>query len=181
MAAKTIGEFTPEDILMLRKLESIRNHFQCYDSEFRSLVAQLFIRNGWTFEGEVIADRNEYEHLIKGDLSEYRKPLVYPTEYNGQKVYGMSDWNRSFDEQFKPGELFTCEIAEYFLDVLPPVRWSSTFVQVGEPHDMRKDKNGEYKNTYATFEAVYGDFSDINSIWRYCGNCFKGEREEFKE
>lgn len=175
-----LGEFSDMDILMLRKLEAVREHFQVYDSEFRHLVAELFIGNSWTFENKQIKDRNEYEHLIKGDLSEYRKPIEYPTEYNGQKVYGMKDWNKGFDEQFKPGELFTSEIAEYFLDVLPPACWSSTFVQVGEPHDHRKDKDGNFKSTYATFEAVKGTINDVDSVWKYCGNCFKGEHEEFR-
>lgn len=171
-------EFTETDILMLRKLEEVRQHFKEFDSEFRHLECS-FIKS-WFYEGKPIEDRNEFDHLIKGDLTEYRKPVEYPSEYNGHKVYGMKDWNKGFDEQFKPGELFTSEIAEYFLDVLPPVCWSSTFVQVGEPHDHRKDKEGHFKPTYATFEAVKGTFNDVDSVWKYCGNCFKGEHEEFR-
>jgi len=171
-------ELNETDVLMLRKLEAVREHFKMFDHEFRLLESNFV--HACSYEGVAIADRNEFDHLIKGDLSEYRKPIEYPTEYNGQKVYGMKDWNKGFDEQFKPGELFTCEIAEYFLDVLPPVCWSSTFVQVGEPHDHRKDKDGNFKATYATFESVKGTINDVDSIWKYCGNCFKGEHEEFR-
>ena len=173
------GVFDETDVLMLRKLETVRQHFQEFDSEFRSFEC-CFIGKGYSYGGYTIDDRNDFEHLIKGDFIEYKKPIEYPTEYNGQKVYGMNDWNKGFDEQFKPGELFTSEIAEYFLDVLPPACWSSTFVQVGEPHDHRKDKNGNFKATYATFESVKGTINDVDSIWKYCGNCFKDEHEEFR-
>lgn len=171
-------ELNETDVLMLRKLESVRQHFELFDYEFRTLAAKFI--NSCSYEGKKIADRNEYEHLIKGDLSEYRKPIEYATEYNGQKVFGMSDWKGGFDEQFKPGELFSCEIAEYFLEVVPPKMWSRTYIQCGEPYSHQMDKDGNFKATYTTFKAVKGEISDTLSVWKYCGHCFKGEDKEFK-
>jgi hypothetical protein len=173
------GVFDENDILMLRKLETVRQHFELYDSEFRGLECN-FIGKGYSYGGFTIDDSNDFEHLIKGDFIEYKSPIVYPTEFDGQKVYQMSDWEGDFSTCFKPGDLFTVEVAEYFLEVLPPANWSNVFVQVGEPHDHRPDKNGVYKPTYASFIAIKGTFGDTNSIWKYCGNCFKGEMEEFR-
>ncbi len=170
-------EFTETDISMLRKLEMIRQHFKEFDFEFRRLECS-FIKS-WLYEGKAIEDRNEFEHLVKGDLSEYRKPIEYPAEFEGHKVYQMSDWKGGF-EHFKPGDLFTVEFADWFLECVPPVRWSSVFVQCGEPYSHRPDKEGNFRPTYTTLEAVKGTINDTDSVWKFCGHCFKGEHEEFR-
>ena len=92
----------------------------------------------------------------------------------------MKDWTKGFDEQFSVDDLFTVEIASHFLECVPPVRWSKTFVQCGEPYSHQLNKDGKYQPTYTTLEAVHGDINDTNSVWRFCGHCFKGEREEFR-
>ena len=173
------GVFDETDVLMLRKLETVRQHFQEFDSEFRSFEC-CFIGKGYSYGGYTIDDRNDFEHLIKGDFIEYKKPIEYPTEYNDQKVYGQKDWTGSFNEQFKPGDLFTCEIADWFLECVPPRCWSSTFVQCGEPYSYRPNKDGQFQAVYTTLEAVKGTFNDTDSVWKYCGVCFKGEHEEFR-
>lgn len=170
-------EFTETDISMLRKLEMIRQHFREFDSEFRLLECSFI--NSWFYEGKAIEDRNEFDHLIKGDLTEYRKPIEYPTEFEGQKVYQMSDWKSGF-EQFKPGDLFTVEFANWFLGCVPPVYFSRTFVQCGEPYSHQPDKDGNFRPTYTTLEAVKGTINDTDSVWRYCGHCFAGENEEYR-
>ena len=107
--------------------------------------------------------------------------MEYATEFKGQKVFGMTDWNKGLNEQFKPGDLFTVEVAEWFLNCVPPKSWSQTYVQCGEPYSHRQNKDGHFQAVYTTLESVKGTFSDINSVWKYCGTCFKGEHEEFKE
>lgn len=172
------GVFNETDILMLRKLETVRQHFQQFDSEFRSFET-CFIGMGYSYGGYSIDNRNDFEHLIKGDFIEYKKPIEYPTEFKGQKVYQMSDWKGGF-ENFKAGDLFTVEFAEWFLDCVPPVCWSRTFVQCGEPYSHQPDKDGNFRPTYTTLEAVKGTINDTGSVWKFCGHCFKGEHEEFR-
>jgi len=170
-------ELTGTDIEMLRKLAMIHDHFPSLDYEFRILEAK-FIDN-YTYNGTKLKDRNEFDHLIKGDLEEYRNPIIYPSEYEGKKVYGMNDWHGDFSECFCPGDLFTVEIAEHFLECVPPKAYSQTYVQCGEPYS-HVDAGGKTLATYTTFEAVKGTFNDIDSVWRYCGHCFSHEREEYK-
>ncbi len=170
-------EFSETDILMLRKLEVIRQHFPEFDYEFRRLEGSFI--GSWLYEGKPVADRNEFDHLIKGDLTEYRKPIEYPTEFDGQKVYQMSDWKGGF-EQFKPGDLFTVEFANWFLGCVPPVCFSRTFVQCGEPYSHQPDKDGNFRPTYTTLEAVKGTINDTNSVWKFCGHCFTDENEEYR-
>lgn len=105
----------------------------------------------------------------------------YPKEYKGQKVYGTDDWSKGFQEQFKPGDLFNVEIANWFLNCVPPKCYSQTYVQCGEPYSHRQNKDGQFQAVYVTLEAVKGTFSDSDSVWKYCGVCFKGEHEEVKE
>lgn len=96
------------------------------------------------------------------------------------KVFGMKDWTKDFGEQFRPGQLFTVAVAEHFLNVLPPASYSLTFVQCGEPYAHRKDTDGRFKPIYLTLEAVKGTFNDIDSVWKYCGHCFEGKKENVK-
>ncbi|MBO7731888.1 MAG: hypothetical protein J6S67_05030 [Methanobrevibacter sp.] len=166
-------ELNETDVLMLRKLDEVRQHFQEFDHDFRILEA-CFV-GSCSYDGETIKDRNEFDHLIKGDLVEYRKPIEFATEYDGQKVYGMDDWNGDFSEQFSPGMFFNVEIAEWFLDCVPPESHSLTYIQCGEPYS-----HIDGKATYTTFECVKGDINKTDSVWRYCGHCFSKERVEYK-
>lgn len=174
-------DLTETDISLLRQLAMIHEHFDnVLDYDFRLLESKFM--DIFTYEGTKIDGRNEYDHLIKGDLEEYRNPnpIIYPSEYEGKKVYGMNDWNGDFSKCFCPGDLVTVEIAEHFLSCVPPIDFSHTFVQCGEPHSHRTDTDGKVKATYTTLEAVKGTFNDIDSVWRYCGHCFKGKRENVK-
>ena len=172
-------DLTETDISLLRQLAMIHDHFENdLDYDFRLLESKFM--DIFTYEGTKIDGRNEYDHLIKGDLDEYRKPIEYPTEYEGKPVYGKERWTGDFSECFSPGDLVNAEIAEYFLDVLPPACYSSRFVQCGEPYSHAIDTDGKVKETYATFKAVKGTLSDIDSIGEYCGHCFKGKKEEAK-
>ena len=77
----------------------------------------------------------------------------------------------------KPGTLVTQEVVDDAMDCLPPVRMSARCSQMGEPHSTKiDDKTGQYRQTYATFRKVAGEWP--HGIWEYCGNCFAGETEE---
>lgn len=171
-------DLTETDIEMLRNLAVIHEHFGgAMDYDFRLLESKFM--DIFTYKGTKIDGRNEYDHLIKGDLDEYRKPIEYPTEYEGKPVYGKERWTGDFSECFSPGDLVNAEIAEHFLECVPPEACSLTYVQCGEPYS-HVDAGGKTLATYTTFEAVKGTFNDTDSVWRYCGHCFSLEREEYK-
>jgi len=69
------------------------------------------------------------------------------------------DSKKSLTEFLNIGEEVEQEIVDYFIEVLPPVTWTSTIVQCGEPYDSF-GKNGAYR--YITFEKV-------SKLWFYTG------------
>lgn len=85
-------------------------------------------------------------------------------EYNGQIVYNDDYW---FGDVGRPGDLVEEEIAEWIANCVPPKSYSANYIQCGEPSSTKVEGN-----TYATFVKV------AEGIWKYCGNCLKGEREE---
>ena len=88
-------------------------------------------------------------------------------EYSGKQVYNSS-WYYGIDT-LRIGDLVEQEIIDNLIDCLSPACMRSDCSQLGEPASHEKDTNGNYKATYATFKKV------ADSIWEYCGNCFRGE------
>ena len=89
------------------------------------------------------------------------------------KLKTIEDWQnsecRTWDEYCKPGDLVDQEVADYFLNILPPQTMKRGYFQVGEPHSYaRNPKTGKTSDTYATF-VRYG-----KEIWQYRGNCWTG-------
>ena len=89
------------------------------------------------------------------------------------KLKTIEDWQnsecRTWDEYCKPGDLVDQEVADYFLNILPPQTMKRGYFQVGEPHSYaRNPKTGKPSGTYATF-VRYG-----RGIWQYRGNCWTG-------
>lgn len=89
------------------------------------------------------------------------------------KLKTIEDWQnsgcRTWDEYCKPGDLVDQEVADYFLNILPPRTMKREYFQVGEPHSYaRNPETGKPSDTYATF-LRYG-----KGIWQYRGNCWAG-------
>lgn len=87
------------------------------------------------------------------------------------KLKTIEDWQnsgcRTWDEYCKFGDLVDQEVADYFLNILPPQTMKRGYFQVGEPHNYaRNPKTGKQSDTYATF-VRYG-----KGIWQYRGNCW---------
>ena len=88
------------------------------------------------------------------------------------KLKTIEDWQnsgcRTWDEYCKPGEKVDQEVADYFLDIIPPKIMTKEYFQVGEPHsyaiDPRTMKGAE---TYSTFIRCGKE------IWEYAGNCYE--------
>lgn len=80
-------------------------------------------------------------------------------------------------ELVRPGDYVTQAVVDDAMDCLPPACMSARCSQMGEPYSTRlDDKTGHYRNVYATFSKVCGEWP--NGIWKYCGHCFQGETEE---
>lgn len=89
------------------------------------------------------------------------------------KLKTIEDWQnsgcRTWDEYCKFGYLVDQEVADYFLNILPPQTMKRGYFQVGESHSYaRNPKTGKPSGTYATF-VRYG-----RGIWQYRGNCWTG-------
>lgn len=81
----------------------------------------------------------------------------------------MDSEARDFDGFVKPGDAVDEEIANHFLNSVPPVSFQAGYIQCGEAYNhVPDDQIGMLRATYATF-TQHGD------RWRYCGHCFKGE------
>lgn len=112
-------------------------------------------------------DRLELLHYLR----EERRRLA--GKHPVKTFAGWEHTGLDFEYYCSPGDKVDDELVEYFANIVPPVIYSSKYVQAGEPQDcvpVSKDKPTECQNTYATF-AWNG------SSWVYLGECFKGGRE----
>ena len=85
---------------------------------------------------------------------------------------GWQDSGMCFDDYVKEHEKVAGNIVNYFANVLPPHRYSSSFLQVGEPADSVKE--GE---RYLTFVYGYAD-PKYGEVWQYHGHCLSGGIEK---
>lgn len=78
-------------------------------------------------------------------------------------------WEGDLKDYLNIDDYVDQEMADYFINVLPPRTMNSKLIQMGEPYSH---VNG--RATYATLEKD-------NIAWRYCGNCYAGQSTEPKE
>lgn len=74
-----------------------------------------------------------------------------------------TDWKGSLKDFLQIGDEVDEDIVSYFLNVLPPVSWSSTLIQMGEPYSHVGGRP-----TFATLKRDGGR-------WFYVGCCHCGE------
>lgn len=79
-----------------------------------------------------------------------------------KKLQGWNESTLTLDQYLQVGDSVDEEMADYFVNVLPPATMSGILIQVGEPVS---EING--KNTFATLLKV-------GNQWVYQGNCFRG-------
>lgn len=81
----------------------------------------------------------------------------------------MKDYEKSdsiyFDDFFVPGDIVGEDVVENFRNVLPPTTDNCYLMQMGEPYS-----HIDGKPTYMTF-------TNTTEGWKYCGNCFRGEKQ----
>lgn len=83
-------------------------------------------------------------------------------------VKTCADWDCGLSEYLNPGDAVDEEMADYFLDVLPPVTWTRDMIQMGEAYSHISGK--------ATFHTLYRE----GSQWVYAGVCHRGQRENLR-
>lgn len=99
---------------------------------------------------------------------------IAPMTWNGKDVLDTDEFDYS---TAKPGDYVTQAVVDDAMDCLPPACMGGRCSQMGEPYSTKYDKrSGKWRNTYATFRKVHGEWP--NGIWEYCGHCFCGETEE---
>lgn len=128
------------------------------------------------FPEKILAEKymKHYKKYEWCDHDLYIKETIYEgralkpcREYDGKQIYNMS-WYYGCDT-LEVGDLVEQEIVDDIINCIMPACMRSDCTQLGEPLSHKKDTNGNYKVTYATFKQV------VNGIWEYCGDCFKGE------
>jgi hypothetical protein len=67
-------------------------------------------------------------------------------------------WEGSLTRYLQPGDVIDDELVKYLINVVPPITFTSTIVQMGEPYST--NEQGRY--TYLTIEKQDGQ-------WTYAG------------
>ncbi|MGO4697702.1 hypothetical protein AB4Z50_25785 [Paenibacillus sp. 2TAB26] len=78
------------------------------------------------------------------------------------------DWKGNMDDFLKIGDEVDEEFYDYFLNVLPPASWTSSLVQIGEPH------------SHVGGRATYATIAKVDGKWIYRGHCHRGETSHAK-
>ena len=111
--------------------------------------------------------------IIQGSINKYNakrdNSVKYMQEVHKRAlersiVATKADWDGSgltLDKFLKINHPVDEALVMYFIEVLPPVTWSATCIQIGEPYDS--DNKGRF--TYSTIEK-YPYFDK----WIYTGN-----------
>lgn len=171
----------PEIMAMLNGVSSMADFLKvipqinrCYHSHLapsdnRNIGARLGIAHDLEHLTELLADLDEV-YLLKSNATEVSRMSFW----EGKPVLDADTFRY---EMVKPGDYVTQEVVDDAMDCQPPACMSARCSQMGEPYSTRlDDKTGQYRNVYATFSKVAGEWP--NGIWKYCGHCFQGETEE---
>ena len=70
----------------------------------------------------------------------------------------------------KPGDEVDQEMADYFINTVPPKTMTADLIQLGEPHDHFRDQDRKYRPVFATLKRQ-------GEKWFYAGICFSGQSE----
>lgn len=81
------------------------------------------------------------------------------------KVKTYSDWkdSQAIHEYLTVGDVVDTEMYEHFLNIMTPLTFTSTLLQVREAYD------------FVDGRSVYLTFKKEDNSWVYCGYCFRGE------
>jgi hypothetical protein len=74
-----------------------------------------------------------------------------------------ANWKGDMDEYLQVGDEVDEEMADHFLNVLPPACWRSDIIQIGEPY------------SHVGGRATYATLRKDSGRWYYAGHCFRGE------
>ena len=81
-----------------------------------------------------------------------------------------TETNKHLNSFLMPGDDVDEEMANYFLNVLPPRTMKPDLIQIGEPNDEFRTEDGKIHLIYATLKKV-------ENTWIYAGTCFAGKSE----
>lgn len=134
-------------------------------------------QNGWIPSKE-IADRI-LKHYSDNKVL-YRDRVLYLEKKDGAELQLKRNsednkiiWTKdcAYFDAYEIGDYVDDELANIYINCVPPKSLSSGYFQIGEPYDSRYDESRDtYRSTYATFIRV------SKNLWKYCGNCFCGQK-----
>ncbi len=76
-----------------------------------------------------------------------------------------ANWKGDLEDYLQIGDVVDEEMADHFLNVLPPACWTAKIIQIGEP------------NSHVGGKATYATLEKTSQGWVYRGNCHRGETE----
>lgn len=112
-------------------------------------------------------------NIFKGYLKNKDKFVHEPKLLKTLRFITYQSWvdsKKDFSEFARVNDIVDEETVGYFLDVLPPVRWSGCFLQIGEAYSHEENEQGEWKPIFTTFAREDG-------AWVYKGHCFLDKTE----
>lgn len=127
-----------------------------------------------------LSNRTGYVDISPSDLrimkQEYQEALreteaLKPKTMEGWRVFAEETHEYSMYAYLQKGDVVGEDVVNYFVNMLPPATNRASLVQIGSPYDSVEDRDGKLRPTFGTFAKE-------NGVWRFCGNCFRGERVE---
>jgi len=150
-----------ENLNVLKTLETFRVKLatgaMSGDAEWAVRICQAHIA------AEHFNSRSDWTELLR----EAAEPVKEIKPIN-PAVKTYEQWSESRQDLSKflqIGDLVDEEIAEYFINVLPPACMSGGIVQIGEPSD--------HVEGHATYETL----KRTSDGWQYAGTCHRGQTE----
>lgn len=80
------------------------------------------------------------------------------------------------------GDLVRGDFIEQMVCCLPPACDRDGCTQMGEPYSHRKDEDGKWRPTYATWHLVeyWRNSWSHESLWMFDGYCFRGKNNNLE-
>lgn len=76
-----------------------------------------------------------------------------------------ANWKGDLKDYLKVGDYVDQEMADYFVNELPPATFSALLIQMGEPY------------SHINGRATYPTLKKTSEGWQYIGHCFRGQCE----
>ena len=162
MEYKKGSENNPESLKVTKELGAPLGITNCIiNADLLICGVNDFVTDNKAIMHLTLEEKKEILEFIKNE----REKVVHSAEPKSLASWHNCGFNK-FEDYFLPGDAVTEDLVDYFVNILPPVSCSSTYVQAGDAYDHRRDVCGVCRATYITFTKKDG-------AWYFAGYCFK--------